>query len=634
MFYRGATRDLSNVWSIAPQFEVDPLGKSIRFHVPTFIDGDPAEGKSIYLLPNRGEGGGTDISGDVPVDSDYLDVAVPNPDFEISPAEVRASFTFLFGRFYRDFGSGPRRGAYHSPGLDMHLIDSFSCGLYTDPGIGSIDSSAVRLPDTSLSLFQEVLYEDGGGALAKAAAVASPLLALSPTQATGGFTRHGIAGTSLSPVIDRVSVSINVPEAVTERVEFTKARSTAIPLAERTLQRIQRTEEVFSGQDALKRESREYRVLATQVSSQAKTEARARTHRAFTDVFEKPVGSEGGASALVMDRDSITFKAGDIVWLDDKGQPSTKGGTFGGIAVADTKGQQMYIAHSGRVPVRVAGPVPVGALVMGAPGDKTGRAIGPVSIGRLAHGQSVSEYITGGLVLLDVSEPVPSCRFRVTFDYAQQRLYVGQGALGLINPAHTVLPIEPTLDGKLLADIPWWSISGVSVSTDYVVICRYSHGVVTMIFRPASVVPSLDSGEIEWIIAKVRFLLDGTKFVVQSLTQLWWSDITIVFDDDSPPYDDDIITVVKQADIGTSGHERPQVKVTEAVVGIIHTYTVQGNGADGSLIIKDCEGHDLLRLAWRDGLIVKDSATFPSGNADTVLRLRTCAEGLSSLPLV
>jgi len=191
-------------------------------------------------------------------ESDYLDIAIPNPNKVLLPASVKASFCFSLGRFYRDYGTGPRRGSVMSSGLDLHLIDFSEEATPENAGLIDFSASDLYLTGAGENVFREIAYQDGGGAISKANSVAAPLLGLSSIQQSGGFTRHGVAGTALTSVIDRVSVSINFTGGVTETVEFTKARATGIPFAERTLQRIQRTEELFSGQEALKREIREY----------------------------------------------------------------------------------------------------------------------------------------------------------------------------------------------------------------------------------------------------------------------------------------------------------------------------------------------------------------------------------------
>ena len=69
--YHNGGRSLRTEFTEAGDFEVDNQNKSIRFRSPVCIDGDPAQGKSLYLLLNKGEGGGTDISLLVTADSEY-----------------------------------------------------------------------------------------------------------------------------------------------------------------------------------------------------------------------------------------------------------------------------------------------------------------------------------------------------------------------------------------------------------------------------------------------------------------------------------------------------------------------------------------------------------------------------------
>jgi hypothetical protein len=342
-FYKTIGGDYSNTWNGAPDFEVDAMGKSIRFSVPTFIDG--AGASSIYLCPNSGASG------------DYAEIAVPNPNFLITPAQVKASFCFLLGRYYKDFGSGNRYGSIASGGLDQHLVDG-----------------------------REVLYADGGSASTRAREIASCALELDPFQLSGGYTVHGAAGTELSACVDRVTVLITSDGGVTEQVEFTKARASGAAFSERTLQRIQRSEELFSGQEALKRESREYRLLAAAVSNPSVTR-RSRNHARLSDVFNQTVGCSAVSTTIVANTGG-PWTAGDVVWLDGSGCPTSEGGAvFGGVVVASPgAAASMLLAYTGRVPVKVDTGIPVNGSIMGTVGESKGSAAGSVIIGRLAHG--------------------------------------------------------------------------------------------------------------------------------------------------------------------------------------------------------------------------------------------------------
>jgi hypothetical protein len=402
LFYRNATGDLRNEWTSAPDFEVDAIGKSIRFAVPTFIDGDPSEGKSIYLKINKGEGGGADLTSLVGQGSDYLDIVVPNPDFVIQPAQVKASFCFLLGRMFQDYGSGPRRGVVSSNGLDLHVLDM--AGDSGSPaGTASISTGLLRLPGSGGN-FRELLYHDGQGAMAKADTIADSAIQRQAVQASGGFTRHGVVGTPLTPVVDRITVAVNASSGITEQVEYTKARSSSGFFAENTLQRIQRTEEMFAGQDALKREIREYRMMAW--LEKRGPVSRDESRRGLSDVFEKPVGGENPQVQRVKNHPAAApsggWKAGDLVWLDQAGVPTSSDGVFGGVLVC-APGQdaaELSLAYAGRVPVRVTPGLAVNSVLLASPGDRSASDSGSVTIGRLAHGEETPAAPSGELLAM------------------------------------------------------------------------------------------------------------------------------------------------------------------------------------------------------------------------------------------
>ncbi|MEI6656612.1 MAG: hypothetical protein WCP45_17750, partial [Verrucomicrobiota bacterium] len=544
LFYRNASTGYRDTWTDAPPFEVDPIGKSIRFNVPTFIDGDPEAGTSLYIMENRGEVGGTDLSSSLGADSDYLDVAVPNPDFAILPAKVKAAFCFLFGRFYRDYGKGPRRGVVSASGLDLHLCEVDENVTLDDAGVVNFDDTDVRLPAVNEAEFKEILYQDGVGAIAKADAVAGPILTLSAVQHSGGFTRNGVAGTALSPVIDRISVSITFGGGVTERVDFTKARASSVAFAERTLQRIQRTDELFTGQDALKREIRQYRTLAN-LERAGQTSPRSRTHTTFTDVYEKPVGSEHSSSRRVVDMAGAAapaggWKAGHLVWLDHTGAPAKHGGVFGGVVVATpavtdgppvgdppvaTPGHvTMHVAYAGKVPVRVTGAIPVNGMVMGNPGVNFAKASGQLAIGLLAHGGSVPPGADSMLVYVDLTASDPTCRFRVKFDGPEGRLYCGPGSVvwpHVETPAEILHATEPTLDAVPLSSLPYWRLTNYEAGTEYQVLCIYSDGAARMMLKNPYVAldPPLTPYERAMEVARVQWSVTaGDTYQIDFLT--------------------------------------------------------------------------------------------------------------------
>lgn len=406
LFYRNTTGDLRNEWTKALDYQVDTVNMGIRFSKAVFIDGLPSEGKSIYLKLNQGEGGGSDLTELVEDGSDYLDVVVPNPAFEILPAQVKASFCFLLGRFQRDYGVGPRRGGLNVSGLGLHVLDDTTAS-FASSGVAAFNGDDLQVPSPDGRSFKEILYEDGGKAIEKADKASDSQLRLSALQATGGFRRHGASGTPLTGAVDRITVTVTQDGGLTEDVSYTKARASTVAFAEKTLTRIQRTAELFPGQEQLKQEIRQYRNIAFAERHQRKIAATS-TLKKIADVFAKPVGGESPQTSTLYDptptaaptRGGVTgWKAGDIVWKDGKGVPSKTGKAFGGVLVATpvsegegesgTQTKGLAVATRGIVPVRVRGAISAGGYVLADKGSHYGAATGDTTIGMLMHGDDV-----------------------------------------------------------------------------------------------------------------------------------------------------------------------------------------------------------------------------------------------------
>lgn len=401
LFYLKSARQLREEWTEAGDFEIDSLNKSIRFRSAMFIDGPSEENKALYSRVNLGEGGGEDLSGLVSADSDYLSIVAPNPDFELSAAEVKASFCFLLGRFYRDFGSGPRRGMLNQSGLELQVLDTTGGASAPGSGTASISSSSLRLPGASGRSFVEVLYEDGGTAAEKAEAAADSALQAAPLQMTGGFRRSGIAGTVLNGTVDRVTVAIT-DHGLEERVEYAKARASGAALSERTLQRILKTGELFAGEQDLRRTVRQL-YLESRWERAAATENRSKSHRKISDIFRQPVGDENVSTKTIVDVNSAApsrgeasiWKVGDLVWVDAQGHPSSTGENFAGVVVMTPKSnegtqtKELTVAYSGTVPVRVESGVAGGSMLSANSGDYKASTSGSKSIGILRHAEAV-----------------------------------------------------------------------------------------------------------------------------------------------------------------------------------------------------------------------------------------------------
>jgi hypothetical protein len=404
LFYRNREKDLRNEWTVATEFEVDAVNFSIRFSAPVFVDGLASAGESLYLRKNRGEGGGPDLSEIVSDESDYLDVVVPNPNVTLSAAAVKASFCFLIGRYHRVYGKGPRRDTRAANGVGLHLIDVTGTGSFSVDGAVASFEDSLPFPSTSGRTFKEVLYQDGGTAAQKADAVVSSLLDLEPIISTGGFTRQGAALAEVSGVVDRISLNVTV-NGVAEQVSYTKAAPTTATFAERTLQRIQRTAELFKGQEENRNEIRQFRLIAA-AERGSPSVRQSGSHLTLPDVFTTPAGSNNPETYTVRDKNGVgpvrdgsrKWEAGDIVWLDGDGVPAATG-TFGGVVVCEPasigegeeseQSRDLTIASAGRVPVGITGTAEPGAILYCSPGQESCSAAGSVAIGRLAHGEAV-----------------------------------------------------------------------------------------------------------------------------------------------------------------------------------------------------------------------------------------------------
>lgn len=395
-FYHRRTKDMRTEWSAAADFEVEPSNFSIRFAVPTFIDGNPQSNQQLYIRPNKGEGGGTDVSQDIEPDSDYLSIHVPNPDYEILPAQIKASFCFLLGHYHQDYGGGPRREAMRLSGLDLHVLHTGSSS-FSPPGVAAIDSSNLRLPNANGS-FREILYEDGSSAQEYAQKAGLGRIQRQALLLKGGFTRNGMVGTPLTTAVDRVTVSINSGTGITEQIEYAKSRPSAF-LNEGTLRRIQRTEDLYPGQTEIKKEIRDLRHIARLLGGKADGRHKS-THRRLDDVFSKPIGGDNATAVRIVDENAAApeggWRAGHLVWVDDSGKPtSSADSVFKGILVATPSellaGQKqiLSVAQSGAVPTLFKEAVEPNASVSAEPGDHLAGSSGSVSIGTLNHASPV-----------------------------------------------------------------------------------------------------------------------------------------------------------------------------------------------------------------------------------------------------
>ena len=415
-------KDMREQWTEISNFTIDANNHSIHFSSPVFTDGDAAENKSILHFPNKGEGGYEDLSESLDVKSDYLRICVPNPDFEITAASVRVALVFRLGRFYKDFGSGPRWTTASSSSLAEHLLD---------PSGGSVEHDLVapyagelRMPSPLEEGLLEMLYDNGHTAVEEAENQAAGLIVRGGVEQSGSYTRHGEFGTALSGAVNRISISVTREGGVVEVVEFAKPRPTRGFVSSKEIGQRVRTEELFDGQADLARDVRQLKAISNLERISGGDAPRSSSHIVMSDLFKRPIGSESPSATTLADPNSAWpigrvngedapiagWRAGDIVWLDDEGLPSATGSAFGGIVVSDSPqsgdGEEsapvkyITVATDGTVPVACAPGLAPGAALVAVPGDWKCTAAGTYPIGMLGHHSPVPGTSEATLALI------------------------------------------------------------------------------------------------------------------------------------------------------------------------------------------------------------------------------------------
>lgn len=398
VFSERRTTNLRDQWVPFQDFEFDDITMAVRFRTPIFLDGNPAEDKALYSLVNKGKGGGVDVTSEVEEGSSYLDIVIPNPNYEVSPAGVKVSLAWELGKYRKVRGTGARRGSMKVPGLAMHLLD-----VSEDSGLAAAELAAVSgnpafLPSLGGIEMKEIKMESGLTAEEVADAASDGVIQLLPVEDDGNYERFGEGGASLTNTIDRVTIEIG-EGGLKETVEFTKARPSASFMAERLVARLQRVGELFPGQAALQREIEAYR-LEAKLQAGAAAERRSSTHKRIKDVASVPVGAEVQSTAQYIDELDAApdggWKAGHIVWLDDQGRPAGDGVVFGGIVVS-TPAQKDSDAEKVILNCATQGVVPViceaGVVdqVWCEKGNRFGRQTGSYFLGELRHANPVPD---------------------------------------------------------------------------------------------------------------------------------------------------------------------------------------------------------------------------------------------------
>lgn len=328
--------------------------------------------------------------------SEYLRVCVPNPNYKIAPAAVKVSLTFRLGKFFSDHGTGQRWRPASFPGLSEHLLETSNSPAPSDAKMASY-SGTLRVPNPSPNL-REILYENGATASGLAAHYAASIAQRSGTEMSGMYRRIGAAGTSISGVINRVTIKVDRDSGISEDVEFTKPRPEPGFVPSREITRRVQSESLFQGQTELKKEVSQLLAIARLAAHAPSREPRSQSHRSTSDVFRVPFGGGGGQAATVKYPDPNFaapeggWKAGQLVWLDDAGFISKEGEAFGGVVVSALPAAAdqpfLHCVTSGIVPMLVQPGIDPSGGVSATPGSEFADQ-GGYSIGVLANGSAV-----------------------------------------------------------------------------------------------------------------------------------------------------------------------------------------------------------------------------------------------------
>lgn len=280
-----------------------------------------------------------------------------------------------------------------APAIAWHLL--YGTGGFSGGSSVASFSGSLGTPAGPASPVKEIKYDDGSTALDQADEQSSGLIVRGGVETSGQFTRIGAAGTYLSGAIDRISIRLTREEGLVEMVEFAKPRPTRGFFSSRDIATRTRTEELHDGFQDIAREVRQLRFIARMDRlARGKQKPRSPSHVSMPDVFRKPLGLADtevrtiANPAQVFPVGRTSWKAGDLLWLDSQGSPSTTGAVFGGVVVMDTAGKHVTVSKSGCVPVAVAPGTPPGPVAAN-PGDWKASADGSWPLGMLAHADPV-----------------------------------------------------------------------------------------------------------------------------------------------------------------------------------------------------------------------------------------------------
>lgn len=124
-----------------------------------------------------------------------------------------------------------------------------------------------------------------------------------------------------------------------------------------------------------------------------------------------------------------------------------------------------------------------------------------------------------------------SGRFIVTYHQDKQRLYVSPGAVFTakgFEDKQAIQPTEPTLQGNPLSQRPFWDVASKPNGTPFNIWCIFRNSYTARMElrdRDDPMTEILDEDENAVLIAEIAWKNEGEAKVIDSLVQLWESDI-------------------------------------------------------------------------------------------------------------
>jgi len=323
-----------SIWQSKNNYTIDarPESFGIIFDDMLFVDDVD---NPLILFPNQDKDG---IAGDPA--HPLFNVAVPNADYSITAANVRATIAWKVEKYLKSFGSGPRWGTAHAEGIAQHRV--YQGGI----------------------LYAEVPYPGGDLADDKAEAFAAGIILQDQTYDSGPKTRKGASGTELTGMIDRVTVSVNFEGGITETVDLTKERQPTTYFNERSLDRAAQQHDLYKDQRALQNEVWAMRSYGEEMRAIHRNRPDPlQAHADIQALMSAPIGNPH-AGTQVVDIGATSRPAGQPMWRDPAtGGIDASGVSLAGVVVSDASSGRAALATQGVVPVRVKGPFAAGDAV-------------------------------------------------------------------------------------------------------------------------------------------------------------------------------------------------------------------------------------------------------------------------------